>query len=211
MRLHKQQILVITLALLIPIIPFVVIGELPGEQWLSATDDNAFYFGLTGAGLLASDILLPIPSSIVGTMLGARLGIVPGWLWCWIGLMLGNTFGWLAGRMLFSRPDRELPEAPTLVILAISRPVPVLAEAVAFAAGAGGMSLRHFFLVTLIANGVISLVLAGNGATLLPDSFLGPGLLIPLGLPVVTWLVWRRYRKRSGNSRNGAHGTPYRE
>ena len=73
---------VILLAILIPIIPFVIIGELPGERWLSSTDDNALLFGITGMGLLTADVLLPIPSSIVGTMLGARLGFIPGWAWC---------------------------------------------------------------------------------------------------------------------------------
>jgi hypothetical protein len=34
------------------IVPFAVFGELPGERWLSATDDNALVFGATGTTLL---------------------------------------------------------------------------------------------------------------------------------------------------------------
>ena len=41
--------------LVIPILPFAVIGELSGEQWLSRTDDNGLLFGLTGGALLAGD------------------------------------------------------------------------------------------------------------------------------------------------------------
>ena len=67
MRTATRISFVILLSILIPIIPFVIIGELPGERWLSATDDNALLFGITGMGLLTSDVLLPIPSSIVGT------------------------------------------------------------------------------------------------------------------------------------------------
>jgi uncharacterized membrane protein YdjX (TVP38/TMEM64 family) len=92
--------LVVLTAILIPVIPFAIIGELPGERWLSANDDNALLFGLTGSALLAADVLLPIPSSIVGSMLGARLGFLPGWLWCWSGLVLGNSIGYLTGRLL---------------------------------------------------------------------------------------------------------------
>ena len=56
-----RQSLVIIAALLIPILPFVIIGEIPGEQWLSSADEDAFAFALAGSGLLTIDILLPIP------------------------------------------------------------------------------------------------------------------------------------------------------
>jgi uncharacterized membrane protein YdjX (TVP38/TMEM64 family) len=183
--------IVIVLAMLIPIVPFVVIGELPGETWLSATDENAFLFGVTGSALLASDILLPIPSSIVGTMLGARLGVCPGWLWGWAGLMLGNILGFATGQLLLARMKTRLPESPTLLVLFLSRPVPVLAEAVTFTCGASRMNFAHFLIVSLAGSGVYSLALSANGASLLPDLLLGPGLILPLLLPVLTWVVWR--------------------
>jgi len=186
-----RHILLIVLALLIPIVPFLIIGELPGEKWLSASGDNALLFGLTGSGLLALDVLLPIPSSIVGTLLGARLGFLPGCLWTWGGLVLGNLVGYLAGRLLLSRLGRGLPETPTLLILFVSRPVPVLAEALTFAAGAGRMPPGHFLITCSIGNAIYALVLAGNGATLIPDAMLGLGLIIPMLLPVVAWTLWR--------------------
>jgi uncharacterized membrane protein YdjX (TVP38/TMEM64 family) len=188
--------IVIVLAMLIPIVPFVVIGELPGETWLSATDENAFLFGATGSALLASDILLPIPSSIVGTMLGARLGVLPGWLWGWAGLMLGNILGFATGQLLLARMKTQLPESPTLLVLFLSRPVPVLAEAVTFTCGAARMNFAHFLIVSLAGSGVYSFTLSANGASLLPDSLMGPGLILPLMLPVLAWAVWRWLARR---------------
>ncbi len=70
---------------------------------MSATDDDALLFGLMGSGLLASDILLPIPSSIVGTLLGARLGFWAGLIAIWTGLMAGNILGYLLARFAPSR------------------------------------------------------------------------------------------------------------
>lgn len=188
--------LIIILALLIPVIPFAIIGELPGEQWLSAADDNSLLFGVTGSGLLAADILLPVPSSIVGTMLGARLGFLPGWAWAWAGLMLGNLLGYGAGRLLPSRLGSELPELPSLLVLFISRPVPVLAEAASFTAGAGRMRLPSFLAATFAGNGLYALALAGNGAALLPSTLAGPGLVLPMFLPVAAWLAWRWLARR---------------
>jgi len=189
--------LIIILALLIPVIPFVVIGELPGEQWLSSTDDNSFLFGATGSGLLAADILLPVPSSVVGTMLGARLGFLTGWAWAWSGLILGNLLGYGAGRLLPSRAGTELPKLPSLLVLFLSRPVPVLAEAATFTAGAGRMKLSSFLAVTIAGNGLYALALAGNGAALLPDALAGPGLVLPMLLPVTAWLTWRWLTNRT--------------
>ncbi len=196
MKPRTRLVLLVFTALLIPIVPFILIGELPGERWLSATDDDAFLFGLTASGLLASDILLPVPSSIVGTLLGARLGFLPGWLWGWAGLMLGNLAGYGAGRVLLSRFAEPLPKTPTLLVLFASRAVPVLAEAVTFTVGAEKMKLGTFLAVTAAGNALYALVLAGNGAALLPDRLVGPGLVVPMLLPVAAWLVWRWLARR---------------
>ena len=199
----KRLSIVILLAILIPVIPFVIIGELPGERWLSATDENALLFGVTGMSLLAADVLLPIPSSIVGTMLGARLGFLPGWFWCWSGLMLGNSVGYLTGRLLLSRFAPEIPHTLSQLLLFVSRPVPVLAEAVTFTAGAEKMNFSSFLLISAAGNGLYSLALTGNGAALLPDSVAGPGLILPMLLPAAAWLLWRWLEKKNNNQTTG--------
>jgi membrane protein YqaA with SNARE-associated domain len=195
MRHYRRLILVCLAALLIPILPFVIIGELPGERWLSGADDHALRFGLFGSGLLAADILLPVPSSIVGTLLGARLGFTAGSLWTWAGLMLGNLIGYGIGRLLPGGHPPELPQTPTLLVVLLSRPVPVLAEAVMLVAGAEHMRLRPVLMVCILGNAIYALTLAGNGALLLPNGLLGPGLLLPMVLPVVAWLLWRWLRR----------------
>lgn len=186
---------IIAAALCVPLLPFMVIGELPGERWLSATDTHALRFALTGAGLLAADVLLPIPSSIVGSMLGARLGFGAGFAAAFAGMMTGQSLAYLVSRTLLRRRSGELPAAPTLAAVFLSRPVPVLAEAVAIAAGAARLSWPQFLLACGAGNIVYAAALALNGAQLMPGALIGPGLLPPMLLPVVAWLVWRRFRR----------------
>lgn len=186
-----RQFLAIIVALLVPILPFAIIGEMPGEKWLSATDENAWLFGLTGGGLLVGDILLPLPSSIIGTLLGARLGLAPGFAIALAGLTAGHAAGYFLGRLALRRVGADLPEVPTLLIVFLSRPVPVLAEAVAIAAGASRMPFAHYLGVAFAGNVIYAAVLAANGAMLLPDALLGPGLFIPMLLPVIAWALWR--------------------
>ena len=198
MPLHKKnyrQSVGIIAALLVPILPFVIIGEMPGEQWLSWADENALLFGLTGGSLLMLDIVLPIPSSIVGTILGARLGFWPGVITTWIGLLAGNMVGYTLARLASNRlrswfPD--FPETTSLALVFLSRPVPVIAEAMALTAGATRMPMMLFLSACAAGNAIYAIVLAGNGATLVPDALVGPGLVVPMFLPVIAWFIWRR-------------------
>jgi len=195
-----RQSITIIIALAVPIIPFAIIGEMPGEKWLSATDESAWLFALTGGALLMLDIALPLPSSIIGTLIGARLGSVPGFFTILIGLTAGHALGYLLGRLALSRVRAELPEIPTLLIVFLSRPVPVLAEAMALAAGASAMPFLHFLGVCVAGNVIYAGVLAANGAMLLPDALIGPGLFIPMLLPVTTWAIWRWTAKRQSTA-----------
>jgi len=187
--------IVIFISLLIPIVPFAVIGELPGERWLSDTDQNAILFGATGAGLLAADVVLPVPASIVGSLMGARLGFWIGWLWSWSGLVAGNMLGFAVGWLLLRRLGKDIPAVPTLLLLFVSRPVPLLAEALTITAGAAGMGFRSFLAVSLTSNGIYTAALAASGTTLLPRDWLAPGIAVPLLIPVAAWLIWRRYAR----------------
>ncbi len=187
---------VLTCAVLLPVIPFVLIGELPGERWLRASGDDALVFGLTGAALLALDVLLPIPSSVIGALLGARLGFFAGFGWTLLGLLSGHLVGYWLGRLVPSRWASELPRAPSLWAVFLSRPVPVLAEAVAVAAGAERVTFGSFVATCAAGDGIYAAVLAADGAAWLPAGLGAAGLAVPMLLPVVAWSVWRLVVRR---------------
>jgi len=167
-----RQLVVIIAALLVPIVPFVIIGELPGDRWLSSVDDNAWLFGLAGGGLLASDIALPVPSVIVGTLLGARLGFWFGFVCSWIGLVAGNLIGFLLARYATQPIRSRLPSFPkttTQAVVFITRPVPIVAEAMALAAGATKMPLLHFLPIVAVGNAIYAAAMCWYGAAWLPE------------------------------------------
>jgi uncharacterized membrane protein YdjX (TVP38/TMEM64 family) len=194
MKKSIKTTLVVLVALLMPIVPFVIIGELPGERWLSATDENAMAFALLGGGLLAVDVLLPIPSSIVITLLGSRLGFLEGWLSAWLGLTAGHIVGYWIGRLWPSKLAPEFPETPTLFVLFLTRPVPILAEAVAIAAGATRVPFLQAMVVCALGNVIYTGVLAANGAALFDYEIPTAGIIVPLLIPAVGWVAWRWIR-----------------
>lgn len=194
-RINGRGALIITATMTIALLPFVVVGELPGERWLSANDENAMHFALAGAALLAADVLLPIPSSIIGTMLAVRLGPVAGFAATFAGMMVGQSAAYWTSRVLLRNQNGVLPARPTLAAVFLSRPVPVFAEALAFAAGAARLSWPQFLLACAAGNLVYAGALTLNASQLMPDALIGPGLLFPMLLPVATWLIWQRIRR----------------
>jgi membrane protein YqaA with SNARE-associated domain len=187
---------VLLAAVLVPLVPFAVIGELPGERWLQTAEDDALRFGATGAGLLALDVLLPIPSSVIGSLLGGRLGLARGFAFAWVGLCAGHALGYGLGRLLPERFASDLPRAPSLLVVFVSRPVPVLAEAVAIAAGAERMPPLPTLASAGVGNAVYAGAMAANGAALLPAGLSGPGLIVPMLVPVLAYVLWQVLRRR---------------
>ena len=194
-RAVKRVLVVLGCAILVPIVPFALIGELPGERWLDAQGDHALSIGAAGAGLLAIDVILPIPSSILGALLGGRLGFALGFAWAWLGLSAGSALGYALGRLWPARFAADLSsitgDAPASALILLSRPVPVLAEAISLAAGVARVPLARFALASVAGNGLYAAAMAGNGAALLPAGLAGPGLVLPMIVPVAAYLLWR--------------------
>ena len=115
--------------------------------------------------------------------------------------MAGNILRYLLARFAMQRLRSWLPDFPpraTLALVFLSRPVPVVAEALSLTAGATRMAMMPYLSACAAGNAAYALALAGNGATFIPDALVGPGLVVPMLLPVVAWLVWRRWTKPDG-------------
>jgi uncharacterized membrane protein YdjX (TVP38/TMEM64 family) len=178
--------------MVIVLLPWLAVGELPGDRWLSNADGSALRFGMVGSLLLAADVLLPVPSSLVLTGLGARLGLAWGWCAAWLGLMGGCLVGYGLGALYPRRYRQALPEAPTLALLFVTRPMPVLAEVGALTAGACRVPLVAYLTACGLGNGIYAAVLCANAALLLTSDWPLATLMLPLLLPALGWLVWRR-------------------
>ncbi len=125
--------------------------------------------------LLAADIFIPLPSSLVSTAGGYFFGFAAGAAISAVGMSLGCLGGyWLGARWGRRLAERFLPEDLACLELlqrrhgawaiAAARPLPVLAEASVFAAGVSRMPRRLFLTVSSLANLWISVVYAAVGA-----------------------------------------------
>lgn len=206
MRGLTKPLLIVALALAVPILPFLIAGE-----WFEAAfaagireEDRGPLFALV-VGVLAADIFLPVPSSGVGTLAGARLGTMLGTFAFWLGLTAGAVIGFgLArawgtpiARRLAGREELDRLEAPArrwgAWLLFATRPLPILAEAAVLLLGATGLSWRKFWWPVAGANLVLAACYAALGDLAGRHGWLAPAVVLAVLLPVLAaWLARKR-------------------
>lgn len=174
-----RWVLLAALLLATIVIPFAIWGE-SLERWVETAKLATLDPGLAataGALLLAADVVLPIPSSLVAIVLGTVLGPWLGTLVvtagltasCIIGYAIGWTIGNAATRHIVGADESQRATAWLdrygVFALLICRPVPVLAEASIITAGALRLLPAPVFIATTFANIGISAVYATIGAS----------------------------------------------
>ncbi|MDP9530078.1 3-dehydroquinate synthase [Pseudomonas protegens] len=145
--------------------------------------------------LLALDVLLPVPSSLVALLAVAALGAIGGYLVIFIGLCLGAALGYWLGAGYFRllstwlglrswQPGQLAYRLSTLSLVCL-RGVPVLAETSVLAAGMQRYPLRQFLLVTTLANAGLALAYAAIGSLLVEQNAMLATILASMVLPGV--------------------------
>jgi uncharacterized membrane protein YdjX (TVP38/TMEM64 family) len=214
MRDFLRPLIPMVVILAVPILPFLLFGEAVESaigRW-KANDPSQISVMLTVVLFLASDIFLPIPSSLICTLAGWELGAVAGTLINWLGMSLGAILGFALARRFglplarrFSR-EEDLAQTGAIVgrygpaVLVLGRGVPVVAEASVLIAGLHALSWRKFLPPVLISNFGLAAAYAVVGRfaqnyVALPIA-LASSILVPVGLA----LMFRGWsRRRPGN------------
>jgi uncharacterized membrane protein YdjX (TVP38/TMEM64 family) len=158
----------------------VIAGSAAGVPFLESTEWMASYSVpaavLFGNLLLIVDVLLPIPSSLLMVANGALLGPVwgsvaslasstlAGLLAFWIGRKGSRAVARFVGTGEIERADRFFQRWGGAAIV-LSRPIPIIAEAVGALAGTTALSWSRFAGALVLGNLPISVLYALAGAS----------------------------------------------
>lgn len=211
--LHSRPVRIVTACTLLLgaiLIPFLLLGEqveLLSAKTLAANRDS---IALTGIILLAADVVMPVPSSIVATTMGALLGSVTGTIVNAFGLTLGCAVGLLVGRGGSSLARHILGEPlfadfvdwidrRGVFAVMLCRAVPVLAEASIIAAGAGRARQWPILIGAGMADIALGAVYAVAGATQGPAASpaapaIAAAILLPCFAAAIALVAIRRTR-----------------
>ena len=144
-------------------------------EYITRNDTSRWLVAGAIFGLLALDVFLPVPSSIVSTASGVLLGFGRGSAVVWSGMMVGCVLGYavgVRGSQVTRRfiGDDGIARASALMrrygdlTLVLCRPVPVLAEATVVFAGLVRADYGRFVRLTALSNLGIATGYAGVGA-----------------------------------------------
>ena len=157
-------------------------------------------------GLLAIDIFIPVPSSIVMVLSGAAFGVWWGALLAfagsiggeWLGFELARRYGssWFS-RFIGDEEERQrlnrILMTHGVAAVAITRALPVVMETMSIVAGVSTMPRRTFLLASAAGTAPIVVVYAYAGAMSRETGSLVPAIVILVAVAVAGW-VWYRAR-----------------
>lgn len=207
MRTFVKILILIAVALAIPIIPFAIWGhslEQAARAW-EETQPSPTVMAIVLFGLLSLDVLLPVPSSLINTLAGAKLGVFAGATICFAGLTVGAAIGFglakLAGPALQRRwladadaqSLKKFAENWGVVTLVITRALPILAEAAVVLLGVQGLSWRKFWPPVLLANAGIAVAYSVFGSLAAQQEWLVIALAISAAFPLLLTFLARRW------------------
>lgn len=160
-----MSVRLVAVAVVAAALPFLLLGEGFETQvagWLRQPRPYGLLAALLTASL-AADILLPIPSSVAVSYAASQLGVLPAAVCGTIGLTISCEVGYRLGRCVAGRPQSDTAAGPTLLAVAATRAVPLLAEATVFLAGGVRMPHGRFLAVATASNAVVCLLYGGLG------------------------------------------------
>ena len=175
------------------------------KTWMESLGPFAWVGGMA---LLVSDLVLPIP----GTVVMSALGLVYGWFWGGVASALGSILSgllacwlcrkygihaaiWLAGKDGLAKGEALFQSERGGWLVALSRWMPVLPEAVACLAGLTRMPWSSFVIALLAGSIPLGFVFAAIGA--LGVEMPGAALLLSAFCPVLlyslaAWILRKR-------------------
>lgn len=192
------------------IVPFVLWGDAFETYGASLLEDAtpSPTLAVSLVALLASDLLLPVPSSLLAVGMGAVFGIPGGTALVTLGLSVGAWVGYEVGRSAgqagvarwVDDAQRERLEAFAskrgLGLLVGLRAVPVLAEASVIVAGSSGMPRDRVLVSTTLANLLIATIYAAAGSIASDTGVLEVAAMAGVGVPGLAMLLAAPLRAR---------------
>lgn len=169
----RQFLLPFLASTLVVILVFVFFEdmEIYIQRLIEVSQTNKLEYVWISGLFLSSDILLPVPSSIIMYANGLVLGTLWGTLLSMFCALISSCVGYFLGLISAKTVKSSKREEATNILnkygvvgIIVSRGVPILSESIAYTAGYMRMKFRTFFILNVIGYLPITLLYAYFGS-----------------------------------------------
>ena len=190
----------------------IILSKLLIENVLGIQSDSLIesWMGRAGTGsavvmisLLAADLFLPIPSSLIMVLSGAAFGVLWGSMFSlvgsiggeWLGFELVRRYGRRASSKMVGDDELErlsrvfARHGPAVVV--VTRALPVVMETMSVVAGLSKMKRTTFLVASLLGTAPIVVVYAYAGAVSRQTGSLVPAVIMLIAVAGLGWVVYR--------------------
>jgi uncharacterized membrane protein YdjX (TVP38/TMEM64 family) len=170
------------------------------ESWMARAGTGGAVAVVT---LLAADLFLPIPSSLIMVLSGAAFGVLWGSVFSLVGSIGGEWLGFELvrryGRRASSRMvgDDELERLGRVfarhgtAVVVVTRALPVVMETMSVVAGLSKMKRTTFLIASLLGTAPIVVVYAYAGAISRQTGSLLPAIIMLIAVAGLGWIIYR--------------------
>lgn len=203
--------------LLVGVATFVIATKLLVEDVLGLSLEGVTSAWLDAAGpgsaaaivmLLAIDVFLPVPSSLVMVLSGAAFGVFWGAVLSlvgsiggeWLGFELVRRYGRRASSAMVG--DDELARLESFferygtAAVVMTRPLPIVMETMSVVAGLSRMTRTTFLTASFVGTAPVVFIYAYAGAKSRDVGNLVPAAVMLVAVAGVGWLIYRSMSKR---------------
>jgi len=197
----------------------VILSKLLIENVLGIRLDALVDAGMARAGtgggalavvtLLAADLFLPIPSSLIMVLSGAIFGVLWGSVFSLVGSIGGEWLGFELVRRYGRRASSKMVGDDELerlghvfarhgvAVVVVTRALPVVMETMSVVAGLSKMSRGWFLVASLLGTAPIVVVYAYAGAVSRETGSLVPAVVMLIAVAGLGWILFRaRFAER---------------
>ena len=170
-------------------------------SWIEGAGSWAWAAGI---GLLAADLFVPVPGTVVMSALGWVYGSAAGGLFASAGLVTGGLCGYGLGRLIGEKAARKLlgdadfERGRSLFtrgggwMIALSRALPILPEALSCTAGLVRMPFGRFVISLVCGSVPTGFLFAWIGAV--GHATPGWALAFSIVVPALLWMLARKLK-----------------
>lgn len=170
---------------------------------LNQVKDNPFNYASLSFIILVSDIVLPVPSSIIMYSNGAVLGMFNGALLSLISVILSSVIGYFIGRgssaILKSEVDisvSRIMEKYGYAAILITRGIPIISESVCIVCGFNRYNFMAYLALNVIGYIPVCLIYAYFGNIAVNRDLFFISFICSLFITFVLWLLGKGNLKK---------------